>query len=153
MTIVLLEPEIPPNTGNIARLCSLTGVSLHLIGPLGFSLSDKQIKRSGMDYWERLDYRIWTDWEEWLESHRRERFFLFTTKAKASIYRASFQTGDYLVFGRESRGIPESILAQFPQACVTIPMPSPQGRSLNLSTAAGIGLYEAMRQSGLVGGD
>ncbi len=151
MTVVLLEPEIPPNTGNIARLCSLTGTSLHLIGPLGFSMSDKQIKRSGMDYWERLDYRIWSSWEEWLDAHQDKRFFLFTTKVETTIYQAGFLPDDYLVFGRESRGLPESLLHQFPEACVTIPMPAPQGRSLNLATAAGIGLYEALRQSGVVG--
>jgi Predicted rRNA methylase (SpoU class) len=142
--VVLVEPEIPPNTGNIARLCLAAGARLHLVEPLGFSIDDRALRRAGMDYWEQVDVRVWPD----LESLRAEadgRFFYFTTKTRRSLWDAAFQDGDHLVFGRETKGLPESLLAVNEPHCLNIPMQS-GARSLNLSTAAGIALYEAKRQ-------
>ena len=145
--IVLLEPEIPPNTGNIARLCAATGTRLHLIEPLGFSLDEKQLKRAGMDYWEQVNWQTWPDWNTFAAQMNTRRFFLLTTKSSTSYASAEFQDGDFLVFGRESKGLPESLLAAHPEKCLTIPMSNPKARSLNLSTCTGIVLYEALRQS------
>jgi tRNA (cytidine/uridine-2'-O-)-methyltransferase len=143
--VVLVEPEIPPNTGNIGRLCLAAGARLHLVGPLGFSLDDRQLKRAGLDYWAEVDVHTWVT----LDDLRREagesaRFFYLTTKTTRAHWSAHFQDGDYLVFGPESRGLPESLLAAQPEHCLTIPQKA--GRSLNLATAVGIVLYEAVRQ-------
>lgn len=144
--VVLVEPEIPPNTGNIARLCAATGAHLHLIEPLGFELSDKQLKRAGMDYWQRVAWQTWPDWEAFLKGEKPQRLHLFTTKATQSYWDATYHKGDYLVFGRETKGLPESMLEAYQPNCVRIPIEREAARSLNLATATGIGLFEALRQ-------
>lgn len=143
--VVLVEPEIPPNTGNIARLCLAAGARLHLIEPLGFSLDDRFLARAGMDYWKDCDVHCWRNFDEWERSHLTVRAWFFTTKSSRSFWDARFAPGDALVFGRESKGLPESMLRQRSASCVRIPMVN-NARSLNLATAAGIGLYEAWRQ-------
>jgi tRNA (cytidine/uridine-2'-O-)-methyltransferase len=149
--VVLVEPEIPPNTGNVARLCLAIGARLHLVGPLGFSLEEKTLKRAGMDYWDECDVRVWISWEQLIESvGERERFWYFTTKATKGMWEADFQDGDYLVFGRESRGLPESLLNANKDWCLRIPMRR-EARSLNLATSVGIGVFEALRQIGWKG--
>ncbi len=145
--LVLVEPEIPGNSGNIGRLCAAAGVRLHFVGPLGFDLSDKAVKRAGLDYWPHLDWRTWPD----LDALRAEaapgaNWFFFTTKVLRPHTAARYRAGDYLVFGRESKGLPSSLLEAHASGCVTIPMRNPAVRSLNLATSAGIGLYEALRQ-------
>ena len=146
--VVLVEPEIPPNTGNIARLCLAADADLHLVGPLGFSLDDKYLRRAGMDYWEQVRVTRWENWEA-LHAARlasgTARYFLLTTKTDRPYDGQRFLPGDYLVFGRETRGLPESLLAANRERLLTIPM-APAARSLNLATAAGIVLFEAMRQ-------
>ena len=143
--IVLIEPEIPPNTGNIARLCLAARARLHLVEPLGFSLDEKYLRRAGMDYWEKCDVQVWPSFDALRSSATDARFFFFTTKVKKAYWDESFRDGDYLVFGRETRGLPETLLAAHPGQCLTIPM-SADARSLNLATSAGIVLYEAIRQ-------
>jgi tRNA (cytidine/uridine-2'-O-)-methyltransferase len=149
--IVLVEPEIPPNTGNIARLCAATGSTLHLVGRLGFAIDDKHLKRAGLDYWEHVTVHRWDTLEELQSSASQGRFFYLSTKVARSYLSAAFQPGDFLVFGRETRGLPEELLNSNPDTCITIPMPAGAVRSLNLSTSAGIVLYEALRQSGRIG--
>lgn len=153
--IVLIEPEIPPNTGNIARLCAATGTVLHLVGPLGFSLDDRYLKRAGLDYWEFVSLKRWLDLETLqaaaAAAAAEGRFFYLSTKVKRSYLDAGFQPGDYIVFGKETRGLPEELLAANPETSFTIPMPSDKVRSLNLSTSVGIVLYEALRQCGGLG--
>jgi len=144
--VVLVEPEIPPNTGNVARLCMATQTRLHLVEPLGFSIDDKTLRRAGMDYWHSCDVVSWRSWDAFASANTDERLFFLTTKTSHSLWNASFQDGDYLVFGRETKGLPESLLAANPDACVRIPM-ADDARSLNLSTAVGIVLYEALRQT------
>ena len=145
LQIVLIEPEIPPNTGNIGRLCLATGARLHLVGPLGFDIDDRTLKRAGLDYWKEVDCRRWADFAALQEAAGpAARFFFLTTKTTRAYWDESFRDGDYLVFGRESKGLPESLLAAHPEQCLTIPQ---QGvRSLNLGNAVGIVLYEAVRQ-------
>lgn len=143
--VVLVEPEIPPNTGNIARLCLAAGARLHLVEPLGFSLDEKALRRAGMDYWHLCDVKRSASLAELQASEPTARYFYFTTKASKVYWNESFQDGDFLVFGRESRGLPESLLRANPEACLTIPM-QPDARSLNLATSVGIALYEAKRQ-------
>lgn len=143
--VVLVEPEIPPNTGNIARLCLAAGARLHLVEPLGFSLDEKALRRAGMDYWHLCDVKRWASLAELQASEQAARYFYLTTKASKVYWNESFQDGDFLVFGRESRGLPESLLRANPEACLTIPM-QPDARSLNLATSVGIALYEAKRQ-------
>ena len=143
--VVLIEPEIPPNTGNIARLCLAAGTRLHLVGPLGFSLDEKSLRRAGMDYWEKCDVKQWATFEDLRAGDPGARYFFFTTKSKKNYWDEKFSDGDHLVFGRETRGLPESLLAENPAWCRTIPM-AEEARSLNLATAAGIVLYEALRQ-------
>ena len=146
--VVLVEPEIPPNTGNIGRLCLAVGAHLHLVKPLGFSIDDKMLKRAGLDYWHEVKVTLWDTFRELQEAQSREaRWFFLTTKTKRAYWDAEFRAGDFLVFGRETKGLPESLLAENEPRCLTIPM-APQTRSLNLATAAGIVLYEAMRQVG-----
>lgn len=145
LNVVLYQPEIPPNTGNVGRLCHGSGTTLHLIEPLGFSLDDKLLKRAGLDYWEDLEPVIWPSFDEFLESVGEGAFvYYFTTKAKRIYWEVKYSEGDYLVFGPETRGLPESILRQKFDSCLTIPQV--QGRSLNLATAVGIALYEGIRQ-------
>jgi tRNA (cytidine/uridine-2'-O-)-methyltransferase len=144
--VVLVEPEIPPNTGNVGRLCLATGSHLHLVKPLGFSIDDRTLKRAGLDYWKDVQVTVWESFAE-LQSAQPEgsRFFYLTTKAQRSYWNAEFRDGDFLVFGRETKGLPEPLLAANVETTLTIPM---QGstRSLNLATAVGIVLYEAVRQ-------
>lgn len=146
--IVLFEPEIPQNTGNIARLCACTGASLYLVGKLGFSLSDKYTKRAGMDYWESADVHKVATLEELQNQNKDAKFYYLTTKSKKSFFDVKFKEGDFLVFGPETRGIPENILAENPETAITIPMLEGQ-RSLNLSNSVSIVLYEAIRQNGI----
>ena len=143
--IVLIEPEIPPNTGNIARLCVAAGARLHLVGELGFSLDEKSLKRAGMDYWHLCDIRRWANLQDLQESHRSSRFFYFSTKASKPYWEEHFCDGDFFVFGRESRGLPESLLRDNAERVLKIPM-TPEARSLNLATSVGIALYEGLRQ-------
>lgn len=143
--VVLVEPEIPPNTGNIARLCLAAGARLHLVEPLGFSLDEKALRRAGMDYWHLCDVKRWGSLEDLQAAECTGRFFYFTTKASRVYWTETFQNGDFLVFGRESRGLPESLLRANEEKCLTIPMAS-EARSLNLATSVGIVLYEAKRQ-------
>lgn len=143
--IVLVEPEIPPNTGNIGRLCLATGSTLHLVKPLGFSIDDRALKRAGLDYWKEVDLRLWDSFEELRQTCGvGKRFFFLTTKSSRPYYDIRFQPGDSLVFGRETKGLPNRLLAAHAEELLTIPM---QGtRSLNLATAVGIVLFEAIRQ-------
>jgi tRNA (cytidine/uridine-2'-O-)-methyltransferase len=145
--VVLVEPEIPPNTGNIARLCLAAGCRLHLVEPLGFSLDEKSLRRAGMDYWAEVDVRTWRSWPDFAAQFPADRMWFLTTKASRSFWSASFRDGDGLVFGRETRGLPESLLAAHADRCLTIPM-NPSARSLNLATSVGIVVYEALRQVG-----
>jgi tRNA (cytidine/uridine-2'-O-)-methyltransferase len=146
--VVLVEPEIPPNTGNVGRLCLATKSTLHLVKPLGFSLDDRQLKRAGLDYWDDVDLKVWESLEELLTAKRADnRFYLVTTKTRRAYWDVKFRPGDYLIFGRETKGLPESLLAAHASDCITIPMED--ARSLNLATAVGIVLYEAIRQKHL----
>ena len=146
--IVLVEPEIPPNTGNIARLCGATGTVLHLVGKLGFSLDDRYLRRAGLDYWSEVEVKRWDSLEELRQQAGPGRFWYTSKKAARTHTEARYQPGDYLVFGKETEGLPESLLEQYRDHCIRIPISSPVVRSLNLSTAAGIVLYEALRQTG-----
>ena len=144
--IVLVEPEIPPNTGNIGRLCLATGAELHLVKPLGFAIDDRTLKRAGLDYWAEVKVTLWESWAALRAAQAAEaRWYFLTTKATRAYWDATFQAGDFLVFGRETKGLPEPLLAAHAERCLTIPM-SAQTRSLNLATAVGIVLYEGMRQ-------
>lgn len=146
--IVLIEPEIPPNTGNIARLCGATGSVLHLVGKLGFAIDDRQLKRAGLDYWDAVDVRLWPDLATLRAGLPGGRFWYTSKKAVKTHLEADFAPGDFLIFGKETVGLPDQLLQQNPLHCIRIPIFSPVVRSLNLSTAAGIVLYEALRQSG-----
>ena len=143
--VVLVEPEIPPNTGNVGRLCLATQSTLHLVKPFGFSLEDRQLKRAGLDYWNEVSVRMWESFAELQAAQSRAaRYFLLTTKTRRAYWDTKFRPGDFLVFGRETKGLPESVLAANADHCVTIPMHST--RSLNLATAVAIVLFEAVRQ-------
>ncbi len=145
--LVLFHPEIPHNTGAVGRLALSTGARLHLIRPLGFSLDDKYVKRTGLDYWPQVDLHVWDSLEELRgAAEAGAQFWFFTTKTTRLHWDASFREGDYLVFGPESRGLPESLLAREAERCLTLCMPGKGSRSLNLSTAVAIGLYEGLRQ-------
>ena len=144
--IVLVEPEIPPNTGSIARLCGATNSILHLIHPLGFSVDDKRVKRAGLDYWNFVSIKHWQNFDEFAEAHDEERFKLFTTKVETSYTSALFNPGDFLIFGRETKGLSEDIRSTYRDLCFTLPMANQHIRSLNLAMTAGIVLYEAIRQ-------
>jgi tRNA (cytidine/uridine-2'-O-)-methyltransferase len=144
--IVLVEPEIPPNTGNIGRLCLATRSTLHLVKPLGFSVDDRQLRRAGMDYWPKIDLKYWDDLDEFdRATHSPVRRFLLSTKSETPYWNAHFQLNDYLVFGRETKGLPESFLSANRESCLTIPM-EPDARSLNLATAVAVVLFEGIRQ-------
>ena len=138
--IVLLEPEIPANTGNIGRTCAATGTSLHLIEPLGFSLSEKALKRAGMDYWASLDVTVYKDFEDFLEENPGAKLYMATTKGRRVYSDVEFEEDAYLMFGKESGGIPEEILVKYPEAAMRIPMLG-DTRSLNLSNSTAIVLY------------
>lgn len=147
MNIILHQPEIPANTGNIGRTCVATGSSLHLIEPLGFRINEKELRRAGMDYWDQLDVTRYMNFEEFRERHPGAKIWMATTKAKRSYTEASFGPDDFIMFGRESAGIPEEILVDYEEMSIRIPMLSAI-RSLNLSNAVAIVLYEALRQNG-----
>lgn len=146
--VVLVEPEIPPNTGNIGRLCLATRSTLHLVKPLGFSLEDRQLRRAGLDYWEEVHLQLWDSFEALRRAQPpATRYFFVTTKSERAYYDAKFQKGDFLVFGRETKGLPQELLAVNENNCITIPMHGT--RSLNLATAVAIVLFEAVRQQQL----
>lgn len=157
--IVLVEPEIPPNTGNVGRLCLATGATLHLVKPLGFSLDDRQLQRAGLDYWREVDLLVWDSFAQLQAAQQRSaardgasynggsykpRYFFLTTKSQRPYYEAQFERSDFLVFGRETKGLPEPLLAANAASAITIPMLGT--RSLNLATAVAIVLFEGMRQ-------
>lgn len=146
MHIILHQPEIPANTGNIGRTCVATGTSLHLIEPLGFRLDEKSIRRAGMDYWEHLDVTRYMNYEEFKQMHPQARIWMATTKARQVYSDVTFAPDDYIMFGKESAGIPEEILVENEEMCIRIPMLE-QIRSLNLSNSVAIVLYEALRQN------
>ncbi len=150
MHIILHQPEIPANTGNIGRTCVATGTSLHLIEPLGFRLDEKSVKRSGMDYWEQLDVTRYMNYAEFKEKHPDAKIWMATTKAKRVYTDVTFAPDDYIMFGKESGGIPEEILVENEETCIRIPMMD-QIRSLNLSNSVAIVLYEALRQNDFSG--
>ncbi len=146
--IVLVEPEIPPNTGTIARLCGATNTTLHLVHPLGFSTDDRSLKRAGLDYWRHVTIVHWPSFAAFVEAHPLNRLYLFSKKSCRPYTAARFQPGDLLVFGKETQGLPEDFLNTHPGRCYTVPMANPHIRSLNLAMTAGIVLYEALRQQG-----
>ena len=144
LNLVLVEPQIPQNTGNIARTCAATGCRLHLVGPLGFQIDDKKLKRAGLDYWHLLDIVQYESWEDF-RSKNEGTFFYFTTKGRHTHSEVSYPDDSYLVFGREDRGLPESLLFQNPGQCVRLPMRG-CARSLNLSNTVAVAAYEVLRQ-------
>ncbi|HPF20317.1 MAG TPA: tRNA (uridine(34)/cytosine(34)/5-carboxymethylaminomethyluridine(34)-2'-O)-methyltransferase TrmL [Syntrophomonas sp.] len=150
MEIVLVSPEIPQNTGNIARTCALTGTRLHLVKPLGFSLADRYMKRAGLDYWEHVKLQVWNDFEEFAQTYAQRKLYLASTKADFSYDQIRYHSEDVFVFGCETRGLSPAILERYPQQLIRIPMID-LGRSLNLSNAVAVILYEAMRQQGFKG--
>ena len=147
MHIVLIEPEIPNNTGNISRTCAVTGSSLHLVRPLGFSTDDKYLKRAGLDYWRYLDLHYYDNFAELQAKYPQGRFFLTETKGQKYYTDINFQPDDFLVFGKETAGLPKELLDQYSEQCIRIPM-LPDIRSLNLATSVAIVLFEALRQQG-----
>ena len=152
MHIVLVEPEIPQNTGNIARSCVMTGTVLHLVGRLGFSLKDRYLRRAGLDYWPRLKLYCHADFLEIRQAYRQSNFYFFSTRAKGKIYTdIRYGPEDLLVFGKETAGLPSELLAGWPDQCLRIPMIKDIPRSLNLSNSVALVLYEALRQQGFPG--
>lgn len=151
--IVLVEPEIPPNTGNIARLCAGTGTHLHLVGKLGFSLDDRYLKRAGLDYWPHVSLHRWDSLEQLQQANPDGRWWYTTKTAKKSYTQADFAANDFIVFGKETKGLPKDLLNDNPEFCLRIPLSGTAVRSLNLSTSAGIVLYEALRQIGALDGE
>lgn len=150
LNIVLLEPEIPANTGNIGRTCCATGTRLHLIEPLGFSLSEKALKRAGMDYWQNLDVTVYEDYEDFMSKNPGAKIYYATTKAPNVYSEVNYESDCYIMFGKESAGIPEKILVENQETCIRIPM-NPEIRSLNLSNSVAIVLYEALKQNNFAG--
>jgi len=146
MNIVLLEPEIPDNTGNIGRTCVATGLSLHLIKPLGFDISEKAVRRAGLDYWKDLDLRVYENYDDFLQQNDNPPVIMATTKAEKKYTDITYDRDCYIMFGKESKGIPEELLIRAPQNCVRIPMRAGY-RSLNLSNSVAIVVYEALRQN------
>ena len=152
MNIVLVEPEIPPNTGNVARLCAATRTTLHLIEPFGFQLDDKQLKRAGMDYWEHVDWRRWKNWTAFQAAlPAGARLWFVESNGPRHYAEVGYAPGDYLVFGRETAGLPKGLLEQYRERWLRIPMFNAGARSLNLSNCAALVLYEALRQQGFHG--
>lgn len=150
MHIVLVEPEIPQNTGNIARTCALTGSTLHLVKPLGFSIEDRYLKRAGLDYWDKVEVKIWESFEDLVQKYKKNRFYLATTHAARGYHEYSYEEDDLFVFGRETRGLSSEILEAYPDTQIRIPMVD-FGRSLNLANSAAIILFEALRQNSYPG--
>lgn len=149
MNIVLVEPEIPPNTGNVARLCAATHTALHLVEPLGFKLDDAQLKRAGMDYWQHVTWRRWKSWTEFTAGLPAGARLWFIECDGPQLYtEVAFQPDDYLVLGRETAGLPAALLEQHRESWLRIPMFNPAARSINLSNCAALVLYEALRQQG-----
>ncbi len=145
--VVLVEPEIPPNTGNIVRTCAITGMKLHLVKPLGFSIDDKAVKRAGLDYWDHLELEVHESLGEFLEKYKDRKMYLATTHGGVRYTDVRYERGSFLLFGKETAGLPKELIARHPDAAVRIPMgKNPDLRSLNLSNSAAILLYEAMRQ-------
>ena len=145
--IVLVEPEIPQNTGNIARTCAATGSRLHIVKPMGFEIDDKKLKRAGLDYWHLLGVQYYDGLDDFFEKNPDGRYFYSTTKAQNNYSDVEFADGDYILFGKETKGLPEELLYKNPERCMRIPMIS-EARSLNLSNAVAIVVYEALRQTG-----
>ena len=146
--IVLVEPEIPGNTGNIARTCMVTGSRLHLVEPMGFSIDEKQVRRAGLDYWDKLDLTVYRDLDTFRNENKgKGTFWYFSTKAGKVFSEADFRDGDFLIYGKESAGLPEYLVYGNPEHAVRIPMGA-ELRSLNLANSVAIGLYEALRQAG-----
>jgi tRNA (cytidine/uridine-2'-O-)-methyltransferase len=154
MNVVLVEPEIPPNTGNVARLCAATKSVLHLIEPFGFKLDDSQLKRAGMDYWRHLEWHRWKNWNEFESAHGAgaARFWFIESGGKKNYSEAKFLPGDYLVFGRETAGLPKQLLERHCESWLRIPMFNKKSRSLNLSNCVALVLFEALRQQKFKGG-
>ncbi len=151
--IILYQPEIPPNTGNIIRLCANTGAMLHLVGPLGFQLDNTRVKRAGLDYAEMARVQQYTNWQAFKRSHPEMRVWAFSTRGKKPYHQAHFESGDGLLFGPETRGLPDSVLAEAgSEHCLHLPM-ADASRSLNLSNTVAVGLYEAWRQLGFIPAD
>lgn len=146
MNIILHEPEIPQNTGNIARTCAATGAKLHLIEPLGFSIDEKNLKRAGLDYWELLDVHTYKNFEEFLEKNDYPKIYMATTKSRQTYTEVQYEEDAFIMFGKESAGIPEEILLNYKETAIRIPMVS-DARSLNLSNSVAIVIYEALRQN------
>jgi tRNA (cytidine/uridine-2'-O-)-methyltransferase len=147
LQVVLVSPQIPPNAGNVARTCAVTGSRLHLVGPIAFSLDDRSLRRAGVDYWASLAPELHSGWPEFEARALRgqiEKLHLFTGRAERSVFDAAFTPGDFLVFGSEDLGLPPALLAAWPERCVGIPL-LPGQRSLNLATAAGVAVYQALR--------
>jgi len=147
LNIVLLEPEMPANTGNIGRTCVAAGARLHLIEPMGFLINDKMLKRAGLDYWHKLDVTTYINYEDFLEKNQGAKIYMATTKSKQKYTDVSYEEDAYIMFGKESAGIPEELLLANKENCVRIPM-MPEERSLNLSNSVAVVLYEALRQQG-----
>lgn len=148
MDVVLFQPEIPPNTGSVARLCAATLTPLHLIEPLGFKITDKHLKRAGLDYWEFVDLTVHKSWDDFIGRRANKRLLFFSKRATQSYTQAHYQEDDFLIFGPETRGLPAELLAVNPHNCYRIPMMGSGVRSLNLSNAVSIVLYEGLRQLG-----
>lgn len=151
MHVALVEPEIPPNTGNIARTCVLTNTRLHLVGDLGFSLADRYLRRAGLDYWPHLLYSTHRNFAELYKDYADHNFYFFTTKARKFYAEISYTADDFLVFGKETAGLAPGLLARWPERCIRIPMTADIPRSLNLANAVAVVLYEALRQQGYPG--
>lgn len=152
VNVVLVEPEIPQNTGNVARTCACTGCALHLVKPFGFEISDRTVKRAGLDYWDKVEIYYYDSLEDFLRKHSGDKLFFLTTKAKKSIYSVSYPDDCYLVFGKETKGLPEKLIYENYEQAVRIPMIG-QLRSLNLANSVAIALYEALRQHDFFGRD
>ncbi|GBR76419.1 tRNA (cytidine(34)-2'-O)-methyltransferase TrmL [Candidatus Termititenax persephonae] len=150
MHIVLVEPEIPPNTGNIARLCAGINATLHLVQPLGFAITDREVRRAGLDYWDKVKIVLWDNLADFLAKNSKERLFFFSTKAKKLYTEIKYQPQDYLVFGKETKGLPADLICQNLERAVTIPLNPRHVRSLNLANSVAIAAYEALRQNDFV---
>jgi len=152
VNVVLVEPEIPPNTGNVARLCAATKTTLHLIEPLGFTLDDAQLKRAGMDYWQHLEWKRWPNWDAFQKELPSKARLWFIESGGSRLYTdAKFEANDFIMFGRETAGLPKKLLEQHRDQWLRIPMFNPKARSLNLSNCVALVLFEALRQQGFCG--